>query len=414
MQQLNETNAKPDLQDLRAKIMRSERRTRLRAFLLVFPLLCFLLLAFAVPIAWILVNSVHTPGIRDGLPNFYRALQTDHANIPGEPVFQALADDMTAGRKSGGLPRTLKPLRHQDRRVWRLFSKTSKKIPETLHVSAKEWFLSYNADWGKSKTWTIARRVSQPYTYFYFIHAMDLQHKVTGELGWKDQDNRVYLGVLMNTFEISFFVTVFTFLLGYPLAYWIANMNNWKANLLMVCVLLPFWTSFLVRTYVWILLLQSEGPLNSSLLALNLIEEPMTLIHNRFSVYVAMTHVLLPFMVLPIYSVMKSIPQEHVKAAVSLGAHPLYAFLRVYFPQTLHGVGAGGFLVFIVALGYYITPALVGGAKDTMISMVIADNINLLLNWGMAGALGIILLVATLTIYILYARIMRLEDLRIN
>ena len=145
-----------------------------------------------------------------------------------------------------------------------------------------------------------------------------------------------------------------------------------------------------------------------------LIEKPLALIHNRFSVYVAMTHVLLPFMVLPIYSVMKSIPQEHAKAAVSLGAHPLYAFIKVYFPQTLHGVGAGGFLVFIVALGYYITPALVGGAKDTMISMVIADNINVLLNWGMAAALGVILLGVTLTIYILYARIMELENLRIN
>ena len=179
-------------------------------------------------------------------------------------------------------------------------------------------------------------------------------------------------------------------------------------------VLLPFWTSFLVRTYVWILILQSEGPLNSSLQWLNLIDEPLTLIHNRFSVYVAMTHVLLPFMVLPTYSVMISIPKDHVKAAVSLGAHPLYAFIRIYFPQTLHGVGAGGFLVFIVALGYYITPALVGGSKDTMISMVIADNINILLNWGMAAALGVILLVATLTLYFCYARILGLEDLRIN
>jgi len=414
MQHVAEITAKPEFKDLHAKLLRAERRSRVRAFLLVLPLLCFLLLAFAVPITWILVNSLYNPGIYDGMPNFYSALQADQTNVPGEAVFQALADDMAAGRKAGGLPRALKPLRHQDRRVWRLFSKTSKKIPEIFDGSAKEWFLSYKPDWGKPKTWTIARRVAKPFTPFYFIHALDLHHKVTGDLVFKDKDERVYLGVLINTFEISFFVTLFTFLLGYPLAYWIANMENWKANILMVCVLLPFWTSFLVRTYVWILILQSEGPLNSSMLAIGLIENPLSLIHNRFSVYVAMTHVLLPFMVLPIYSVMKSIPQEHVKAAVSLGAHPLYAFRRIYFPQTLHGVGAGGFLVFIVALGYYITPALVGGAKDTMISMIIADNINVLLNWGMAGALGVILLVATLTIYFLYARIMGLEDLRIN
>lgn len=414
MDKLARTNGKKEMGDLRAKLLKSERRTRLKTILLILPLLGFLLVAFAVPLFWILINAVYNPGIRNGLPNFYQMLRADNSPVPEEEVFKALASDLTTARSKGILPRTIKPLRHQDRKVWRLFTKTSRKIPKQFGGSTKQWFISYNKMWGEPATWTVARRVAKTLTPFYFIHAFDLEHKLSGNFKLKDKKSRIYMGVLANTFEISFFVTLFTFILGYPLAYWIANMQTWKSNLLLVFVLLPFWTSFLVRTYVWILVLQSEGPLNSSLMWLNLIDEPLALIHNRFSVYVAMTHVLLPFMILPTYSVMISIPKEHVKAAVSLGAHPLYAFLKIYFPQTLHGVGAGGFLVFIVALGYYITPALVGGAKDTMISMVIADNINVLLNWGMAAALGIILLIATLILYYCYARIMGLEDLRIS
>jgi len=382
--------------------------------MLITPLIAFLLMMFVVPLAFILVNSVYIPGISNGLPNFYRALMADEAPVPGESVFRSLAQDILAARKAGGLPRILKPLRHQDRLVWRLFTRTSRKLPSQFNRPVKEWFVSHDKKWAEPETWTITRRVARHFTPYYFINSVDLEHKASGEFRIKKKGARVYLGVLSNTFEISFFVTVFTFILGYPLAYWLATMSERKANLFMICILLPFWTSFLVRTYVWILILQTEGPLNSILLWTGFIDEPLSLIHNRFSVYVAMTHVLLPFMVLPIYSVMKSIPSSHMRAAESMGAHPLRAFRKVYFPQTLHGVGAGSLLVFIVALGYYITPALVGGAKDTMISMVIADNINILLNWGMAGALGIMLLVVTLAVYILYTGFLRLAHIRLT
>ena len=164
----------------------------------------------------------------------------------------------------------------------------------------------------------------------------------------------------------------------------------------MILVLLPFWTSLLVRTGAWVVLLQREGPVNGLLQALGLTDEPLQLVYNRFGVYVAMTHILLPFMVLPLYSVMRGIPPEYMRAAASLGARPLRAFLRVYLPQTVPGIGAGCLLVFILAIGYYITPALVGGANDQMVSYFVAFFTNQTVNWGMAAALGAVLLIATL------------------
>jgi putative spermidine/putrescine transport system permease protein len=186
------------------------------------------------------------------------------------------------------------------------------------------------------------------------------------------------------------------------------------ANLLMILVLLPFWTSLLVRTTAWIVLLQNEGIVNQALLFLRLIDHPVRLIYNRFGVYVAMTHVLLPFMVLPLYGVMHAIKPVYMRAALSLGARPSVAFARVYLPLTLPGVGAGCLLVFILALGYYITPALVGGAADQMISYFIAFYTTDTVNWGMASALGAVLLVSTLVLYSVYQRLVGAEGMRLG
>jgi putative spermidine/putrescine transport system permease protein len=220
--------------------------------------------------------------------------------------------------------------------------------------------------------------------------------------------------VWARTFWISALVTIFCVLLGYPVAYLLANLPLRSSNLLMILVLLPFWTSLLVRTTAWVVVLQTQGVLNDLLIFLNVIDERVQLIFNRFGVLVAMTHILLPFMILPIYSVMKNIPPSYERAARSLGATPWTAFWRVYFPQSVAGIGAGGLLVFILALGYYITPALVGGPTDQMVSYFIADHTNRSLNWGLASALGGFLLAGVLVVYVVYDKIVGIDNMKLG
>jgi putative spermidine/putrescine transport system permease protein len=218
-----------------------------------------------------------------------------------------------------------------------------------------------------------------------------------------------YQALFKRTFVISALVTAAALIFGYPLAYWLSILPARRSNLLMILVLLPFWTSILVRISAWIVILQGSGLVNRLLLTLGVISSPLPLLFNRTGVLIAMTHILLPFMVLPLYSVMKSVPPSYQKAAISLGSHPFGAFWKVYVPQTLPGVGAGCLLVFITALGYYITPALLGGASDQMVSYYIAYFTNVALNWGMACALGTVLLIATLLLFACYKKIVGTE-----
>lgn len=215
---------------------------------------------------------------------------------------------------------------------------------------------------------------------------------------------------LVRTFIVSLSVTLACLLIGLPYAMVAASVEGWKRQLLLGAVLLPLWTSLLVRTAAWFILLQDNGLINSALMALGLINSPLPLIFNRAGVIIAMTHVLLPFMVLPIFSVLISIPKNLMPAAASLGAPPLRAFWNVLLPMSTRGIVSGSLLVFMSALGYYITPALIGGARDQMISSVIAYYATGAANWGMAGALGLVLLVATLILYTVYLRLSGEEE----
>jgi putative spermidine/putrescine transport system permease protein len=217
----------------------------------------------------------------------------------------------------------------------------------------------------------------------------------------------VFFHVLWLTFRVGLVVTAACLVLGFPVAYLLARIDRGRSNLLIMLVLLPFWTSILVRTYAWMVLLGRQGLINQFLLWIGAIDAPLQLLNTTFAVYVAMTHILLPFMILPLYSVMKSIPSTYQRAAVSLGSHPFAAFWRVYVPQTYPGVGAGALLVFILAIGYYITPALLGGPNDQMVSYYVAYFTNVTINWGMACALGGLLLAATLVLYAVYGRFTR-------
>lgn len=221
----------------------------------------------------------------------------------------------------------------------------------------------------------------------------------------------VYFQIFLITFRIAFLVTVFCLLAGYPVAYLLSNVSPRKGNLLMIFVMLPFWTSILVRSYAWMVLLQREGIINSLLLKIGLIETPIKMMFNPIGVTVGMVHILLPFMILPLLAVMKGIDRNLLRAAENLGASPLLAWWKVFFPLSLPGVGAGSLLVFMMAIGFFITPSLLGGRTDVMISMAIEAQVNDMVNWGLASSLSAILLAITLAIFFLYDRMLGLDKM---
>jgi ABC-type spermidine/putrescine transport system permease subunit I len=219
-----------------------------------------------------------------------------------------------------------------------------------------------------------------------------------------------YLRVFLITLRISLVVTLITLLLGYPVAYVLSSIRPSRANLLMIFVLVPFWTSILVRSYAWMVLLGREGSINRLLINLGIRDEPVQLLNTRLAVYVGMVHILLPFMILPLYSVMRGIDRNYLRAAENLGGRPWQVFRHVFFPLTLPGMAAGCLVVFILSLGFYITPALIGGPRDVMISMLIAQQVNTL-NWGFASALALVLLVIAMVIYLIFDRMLGVQRL---
>ncbi len=267
--------------------------------------------------------------------------------------------------------------------------------------------LDVDPRWAEVGYWQAIAKNGRAYSPFYLLASLDHRQDAFGHIAPTHTDQRIYLTVFGRTFLIGAVVTMCALLLGYPLAYWISTLSERRANLVMILVLIPFWTSILVRVAAWIVLLQTEGLVNKALVGSGLLQTPLPLLFNRIGVYISMTHILLPFMILPLYSVMKSIPPTYQRAAVSLGSHPFAAFWRVYVPQTYPGVGAGALLVFILAIGYYITPALLGGPDDQMVSYYVAYFTNVTINWGMACALGGLLLAATLVLYVIYGRFTR-------
>jgi len=245
---------------------------------------------------------------------------------------------------------------------------------------------------------------------------VDLARGDTGDIVQAPEDRRVYVMLFIRTFQLSAVITVICLVLAYPVAHLLATLPLRWSNLLMILVLLPFWTSLLVRTTSWIVLLQGQGVVNNVLISMGLVTEEgrLEMIGNQLGTVIAMVHILLPFMILPLYSVMRPIPPSYVRAARSLGATSWTAFRRIYLPQTLPGIGAGALLVFILAVGYYITPALVGGADGQLISNLIAFHINKSLNWSLGAAISAILLVLVLILYWLYDRIVGIDNLKLG
>jgi putative spermidine/putrescine transport system permease protein len=401
---------------LKRRLRQAEFRQRLRAYGLVLPLLLFTLLTFLVPIGMMLVNSVHDPLVADTLTRstpLLRALPEGTAS-PDEAVYAALAADMKQAVAQQAASKVASRLNFEHGGLRSLFMKTTRVVARTESGPWKPLFLETDPAWGEPRIWSVLRQTSHRVVPDYLMRAVDLTRDENGQVVREAADTRIHLAVFGRTLWVSLLVTLLCLAIGYPLAWWISNLPSRQGNLLMVLVLLPFWTSLLVRTTAWVVLLQKEGVVNSLLLAVGIVDEPLQMTFNRFGVVVAMTHILLPFMILPLVSVMRNIPPAYVRAARSLGATPATAFLRVYLPQSLPGVSAGVLLVFILALGYYITPALLGGAADQMMSFFIADNLSRSLNWGLASALGALLLASVLLLYAVYERTVGITNVRLG
>ncbi|MBT9384004.1 ABC transporter permease [Pseudooceanicola sp. CBS1P-1] len=281
--------------------------------------------------------------------------------------------------------------------------------------SLKDFFAKMDKKWIDPDIWATIQTYSPKYTSGYFLNAIDLQLTPDG-IKQRDEDQQIYIMLFKRTLFMSLVITFSCIVLGYPVAWLLANLPAAKANLLMILVLLPFWTSLLVRTSAWKIMLQQQGVINDVLVWLGMVDDGhrLVMINNQFGTIVAMTHILLPFMILPLYSVMQGIPPSYLRAAKSLGATNWTAFWRVYFPQSVPGIGAGSILVFILAIGYYITPEIVGGTTGTFISNRIAYHISSSLNWGLGAALGAILLVIVLLLYWAYDRIVGIDNVKLG
>ena len=390
------------------RLRKAERRGHLWAYALIAPLFIFVALSFLLPLGTVLLNSVYDPIIPDNLARTVRALDAwngPRSEIPPEPVFAALALDLKDAvqeQKAGSIANRLNI---EESGLRTIFMRAARRVASQEEGPWAPFFEAADPAWMQPVIWGTIRNLSSPTHSLFFLSALDARRLPDASIAAQPEDHRIHVAIYLRTLGVALTVTVMCILLGFPLAYLLAHLRDKTANLLLILVLLPFWTSLLVRTTAWMVVLQKEGVINSLLQAVGLIAEPLPLVFNRFGVVAAMTHILLPFMILPMYSVMRQIPPSYVRAARSLGASPTTAFLRVYLPQCVPGVGAGALLVFILALGYYITPALLGGSTDQMISYFVADNMGRSLNWGLASALAAILLAAVLVLYALYDHI---------
>ncbi|WP_024690881.1 ABC transporter permease [Pseudomonas tremae] len=401
---------------LKQRLARAERVNRWKAQVLIAPLVIFLLLVFLVPIAALLYKSVGNPEVVTALPTTVVEVQKwDGKGLPPESVYKALSLDLAETRKNSTLGDLSKRLNMELAGYRSLLSKTARALPfKTEPASYKEALEALDERWGDPAYWQAVRRNTKSVTPYYLLAALDHRIDDLGEVAPATPDQAIYLDIFARTFWMGLVITAICLVLAYPLAYLLANLPARQSNLLMILVLLPFWTSILVRVAAWIVLLQSSGLINSALLAMGIIDKPLELVFNRVGVYISMVHIMLPFMILPIYSVMKNISPTYMRAAISLGCHPFASFWRVYFPQTYAGIGAGCLLVFILSIGYYITPALLGSPNDQMVSYFVAFYTNTSINWGMATALGGLLLLATIVLYLIYSWLVGASRLRLS
>ncbi|KKZ88016.1 ABC transporter permease [Rhizobium phaseoli] len=373
------------------------------SFALILPLTLFLGVFFIWPLLTVLQQAVSDPVVSKNLPRTTAAISAwNPVSEPSDEMRTALVDDLKSLDDDQNLGEVVRRLNSAQPGFRTLMRKTVAAVRDgTEPISLPE----IDARWNDTAFWRAVAEATEPYTDRNLLAAVDLQHDASGAIVAMPAGESANQAILLRTFAVAAVVTLATCLIGLPYAMLAAAASGWRRQLLLAAVLLPLWTSLLVRTAAWYVLLQDKGLINSLLVSLGLLNAPLPLLFNRTGVVIAMTHVLLPFMVLPIYSVLIAIPRNLMPAAASLGARPIRAFLHILLPLALRGIASGGLLVFMAALGYYITPALIGGPKDQMISSVIAFYATGSANWGMAGALGMVLLAVTIVLYGVYGRL---------
>ncbi len=382
----------------------------IRALLLLAPLLAFIVVFFLWPLFTMMSQAVSDTAVLRILPETARATESwDRQSPPTEEMKSALIADLRQATDTQAVGDMVRRLNSAQSGFRTLMSKTisavqgSETPPDLLAVDPR---------WEKPQFWLAIANAVSPTTDRHLLAALDLTRDASGSIASMPEESSANRVIMLRTFWIAALVTLSCAAIGFPYAMLAASTEGWKRNLLLAAVLLPLWTSLLVRTASWFILLQEKGLINEVLQSLGLIDGPLALIFNRTGVVIAMTHVLLPFMVLPVFSVLISIPKNLMPAAASLGAHPLRAFLRVLLPLSFRGLASGSLLVFMTAIGYYITPALIGGPSDQMISSVIAFYATGSANWGMAGALGLVLLAVTIVLYAVYGRLSAEDERR--
>ena len=372
--------------------------------LLVTPLIVFLGVFFVWPLVSVLTSTIRNESIIDAFPRTAEVIGAwTGPGMPDADVQGALIADLQAidRRALGSAVGRLNSVVPGFRTLMSTTSRALREAPQAPDLAM------IDPRWADPRFWRAIQAGSRRYTDRNLLAAVDLRRTPGGDIARIPPDRSANRVILFRTFVMSATITLSCLVLGVPYALIAASFDGWRRNAMLLAVLLPLWTSLLVRTAAWYILLQDNGIVNDTLLGLGLIDRPLPLIFNRFGVVVAMTHVLLPFMVLPVFSVVSAIPKSLLPAAASLGATPIRAMWRILLPLTLPGILSGTLLVFMVSIGYYITPALVGGSNDQMISATIAFYALETANWGMAGALGLVLLGVTLVLYTVYGRLAR-------
>ncbi len=411
-----------DGRPLKESLQRSLRRRKLTALALVAPAVVFLFVLFGMPVIYLMTWSVDDTQVNNALPRTFAAYQQwDGEELPSEPLYEAMFKDV-AEASGIQIGRASTRMNYAKSKWKSLMKKTKRQVKALLGTDPdfagpyKEALIGIDKRWEDISFWHSLGIMKDPYTLGYYLNSFDLQYGFGKEVVQQPENRRIYKTLWMRTLMISVIVTLACLALGYPVAHLLATLPLRYSNLLMICVLMPFWTSLLVRIVAWMIMLQQEGVINDTLVWLRLVgdESRWQMMYNFTGTIIVMTQILLPFMILPVYSVMKGISPAYMKAAQNLGAPPAIAFLRVYVPQSLPGVGAGVILVFIVAIGYFITPELVGGKDGQMIGNYIAYHLKSSLNWGLASAMGVILLTAILILYWVYDRVVGIDNMKMG
>ncbi|MFT5112874.1 MAG: putative spermidine/putrescine transport system permease protein [Parasphingorhabdus sp.] len=402
---------------LKEQLKTAERKKRISAFLLVTPLLVFIVITFIIPIGSMLFRSVDNPRMVTLVPRMVEALQEwDGLEMPPEAMFQITFEEFQKNIESGDIGKIATHVNYSLAGARSMIVKSKRTFKKIKGPPYREQMIKADKRWGELHTWQIFKQVSDPYTAQYFYNAIDKTYDAVGNVVDQHENKQIYVTLFIRTLWVSALVTLLTLILGYPIAYLISTTPPRISNLLIIMVLLPFWTSLLVRTTSWIVLLQTQGVLNDIMVWAGILAEEnrIQMIYNLTGTLIAMTQILLPFMVLPMYSVMKTIPLSQLRASQSLGANPFVTFFKIFWPQSIPGIGAGGLLVFVLAVGYYITPALVGGSSGQMISNQIAFHMRSSLNWGLAAALGTIMLMGVMVLYWIYDRVVGIDKMKLG